>query len=37
MMVNTAIELAPHQKKISKLIDEEMKLLQKTLASVIRK
>ncbi len=37
MMVNTAIELAPHQKKISKLIDEEMKLLQKTLATVIRK
>lgn len=37
MMVNTAIELAPHQKKISKLIDEEMRLLQKTLACVIRK
>jgi TetR/AcrR family transcriptional repressor of nem operon len=37
MMVNTAIELAPHQKKISKLIDDEMLMVQKALTAAIRK
>ena len=37
MMVNTAIELAPHEKKISKLIDEEMQDIQKALTNAIRK
>ncbi len=37
MMVNTAIELAPHQKKISKLIDEEMLQLKEALANAIQK
>jgi TetR/AcrR family transcriptional repressor of nem operon len=37
MMVNTAIELAPHQKKISKLIDDEMAMIQNALTTAIHK
>ncbi len=36
MMVNTAIELAPHQKKISKMVDENMMAIKQALTKAIR-
>lgn len=37
IMVNTAIELAPHEKKISKLVDENMTAIQEALTKSIKK
>lgn len=37
LMVNTAIELAPHEKKIAKAVDENMTVFQDAMIKLIRK
>jgi len=37
LMVNTAIELAPHEKKVSKLVEESMEATQLSLVKAIKK